>query len=139
MTAIPGNGDRPDAYTVRRRVFDDEGRVRPEFKRRLTAQLRCARSDHLVGVVIRFPQWGTWMAVRDVGRGRDLIAGRLGHLVAGGGWHYGYWLGHGPTFEPCMCRCGKWTVDLIWLGAQRGEVLTSDMPVVLPWRDPPNE
>ena len=120
--------DRPGEYAVLTRVFDDRYRLQRQVKHLIAAELRCARpARHLVGVAVRFPQWGgTWAAVRHPD---------LGWLPA--------WLDGDPDARWGGCACaysipgpgltarhsdgGRWYVPLEWLAAQHGVVLTSDL------------
>ena len=133
MTAIPGNGERPAGYMIRYLVFnlspDAQHRVRPEFKRRHRhmVELRCARRRHLLGVAVRFPQWGTWVIVH---HSTIVRARQTRYTEPTLGWNETAWLDGGHNFQRCGCDCGQWTVDLAWLGAQQGVVLTSELPAV---------
>ena len=124
-------GKRPEAATLLPVIFDDRGRLRPEAKRRLVAELRCPRRRHLVAVVVRTAHgpWAAWHLPTSGAPGPWIRTSGLGPWAR---WECAWVDPSSIRSAACSCRSRNqdgenvhkgWIVPLYWLAEQHGTVL----------------
>lgn len=84
---------RPDREVVAAAVFDEQGRLRPEAKKKCK-RMYCDRRQHTIGIALRTPSgwWVAWREPYDEG--------------AGSRWEYD-WADQVTGYTEASCNCRR--------------------------------